>query len=443
MILRDPVHGDIELTKEEVRLLDTVEFQRLRGIKQLGTANLVYSGATHTRFEHSIGCVHMTERLLDAVNKNAARAPESWVPVTADERRVLRFAALLHDVTHIPFGHNIEDQTGLLERHDVPARFEAVLGDTQLGEALDSLGVRSEVLGVLTGRGEGMPPFWTQVLSDTIDPDLMDYLRRDAYYCGLELRYDMRVVGYFGVDRESRRLFVDCEKQGMLREDITSELLRMLESRYHFSERVYYHHAKVAAGALVARMVELALADGAITPGDLQTSTDQSLLDDLLRLGRERGLSRVVRFAERFARRQLPKRVVVLPVYSNRDLQDELITRYFAGDPTERFEWEDRMEERARAAFGRDMDVILYCPARRMQLKEARTLVRMPGGGGEILPMSRFAEDLPRLRDLEASYPRLWKLYVFTSEADPEIRRRLQAMCLEALPDGCENALRL
>src|SRR5262245_55477186 len=103
-VLRDPVHGDIELTSDEVRILDTPEFQRLRGIKQLGTAYLVYPGATHTRFEHSIGCVHMTDRLLDAVNKNAhgAGLPS---PVSPGDRRILRLAALLHDVTHVPFGH--------------------------------------------------------------------------------------------------------------------------------------------------------------------------------------------------------------------------------------------------------------------------------------------------------------------------------------------------
>jgi HD superfamily phosphohydrolase len=271
----------------------------------------------------------------------------------------------------------------------------------------------------------------------------MDYLRRDAYYCGLELRYDLRVAGYFRVEGATGRLFVDCEKHGMLREDIMSELVRMLESRYHFSERVYYHHAKVAAGALVARMVELALADGAITPEHLQRSTDQSLLDDLARLGRERGLSRVVRFAERFARRQLPKRVLVLPYYLNRDLQDELLSLAFAGNRGARSAWEEEMERRAKAVFGRDLDVLLYCPARRMQLKEARTLVRVPSGGGRIAPLSDFAGELPRLRDLEESYPRLWKLYVLTSEADRDVRRALQGMCLEALPPGCVNALRL
>ncbi|MFT6082773.1 MAG: HD superfamily phosphohydrolase, partial [Planctomycetota bacterium] len=123
-ILRDPVHGDIELTRDELRLVDTPEFQRLRGIKQLGSAALVYPGAVHTRFEHSIGTLHVCDRLLNACNKNASRDPVGCHHVTDEERRILRAAALLHDVTHIPYGHNIEDQTGLLPRHDLPERFE-------------------------------------------------------------------------------------------------------------------------------------------------------------------------------------------------------------------------------------------------------------------------------------------------------------------------------
>ena len=76
VIVRDPVHGDIELTREEIRVIDTPQFQRLRGIKQLGTAYLVFPGAVHTRFEHSIGTLHMTDRLITSVNKNAARSPD-------------------------------------------------------------------------------------------------------------------------------------------------------------------------------------------------------------------------------------------------------------------------------------------------------------------------------------------------------------------------------
>lgn len=445
-ILRDPVHGDVELTGDELRLVDTAEFQRLRGIKQLGSASLVFPGATHTRFEHSIGTMHVADLLITACNKNAARDPAGCHRVTDEERRVLRAAALLHDVTHIPYGHNIEDQTGLLPRHDEPDRFAAVLGETELGTELDRQGLRADVLAVLTGRGRTVPPFWRQVLSDTIDADLLDYLRRDALYTGLELRYDRRVLDYFRIDRGAQHLFVDCEKNGMLREDIVSELMRVLECRYHFSERVYYHHAKVAAGALLSRMVELGLRSGALSGDELMRMTDESLIVRLagLDLGDARANARLSRFVRRFRRRALPKRVLVLPYYSNREVQDELLATFFEpGHPEARFAWESEMEARSERELGERCDVMLYCPKRRMQLKEVKTLVRFPGTGERTLPLDSFADELPRLRDLAASYPRLWKLYVFTSADGKEARRKLQRMCLEALPDGCRNALTL
>lgn len=449
MILRDPVHGDVELTDEEVRILDTAAFQRLRGVKQLGTAYLVFPGATHTRFEHSIGVLHMTDRLLAAANRNADRDPSQCRRIEPDEVRVLRIAALLHDVTHVPFGHNIEDQTGLLPRHDVPERFLSVIDESELGAVLTQLGIRDEVLGVLTGQGPAaasMPAFWRQSLSDTIDADLLDYLRRDAYYTGLGLHYDDRVRDYFRVDKASERMFVDCEKNGMLREDIMSELMRVLETRYHFSERVYYHHAKIAAGALLARMVELAMRGGALTADLLQRATDESLLDHLERveLGDAESTEQLRRFCARFRRRALPKRVIVLPFYLNRDVQDQLLETYFKpGDPEPRFAWERQIAAEARQRFGRDLDITMYCPARRMQLKEARTLVRMPGSDEQIVELGQFGDWVPRLRDLQESYPRLWKLYVFTSEPDREVRRSLQEICLAALPAGCVNGLRL
>ncbi len=442
-ILRDPVHGDIELTKDELRLVDTAEFQRLRGIKQLGSASLVYPGAVHTRFEHSIGTLHVCEQLLQACNKNAARDPAGCHRVGDDERRVLRIAALLHDVTHIPYGHNIEDQTGLLPRHDRPERFAAMLGDTELGAELDRQGHRATVLSILTGDGPAVPPFWRQVVSDTIDADLLDYLRRDAHFTGLELRYDRRVVDYFRVDRQSQQLFVDCEKNGMLREDIVSELLRVLECRYHFSERVYYHHAKIAAGALLSRMVEMALRASALTAADLQQLTDEALVWRLgqLDLGGAAATERLRRFVGRYRRRALSKRVLVLPYYQNQDVQEELLRTYFTpGQPEARCRWEAEREAEAKAAFGQAIDVMLYCPKRRMQLKEAKTLVRFPGSGARTLPLDAFVDDIPRLRDLADSYPRMWKLYVFTSLEDKAQRRKLQQMCLAALPAGCRNA---
>src|SRR5262245_11070392 len=109
-LIRDAVHGDIEMSPLEVELMDTPEFQRLRGIKQLGTAFLVFPSAVHTRFEHSLGTSWMAHRILESVRRSQ--------PVTAEEETPIRVAALLHDITHIPFGHTLEDERRVLPRHD-------------------------------------------------------------------------------------------------------------------------------------------------------------------------------------------------------------------------------------------------------------------------------------------------------------------------------------
>src|SRR2546430_616236 len=94
-LIRDAVHGDIEMGPLEVELIDTLEFQRLRSIRQLGTAYLVFPSAVHTRFEHSLGTSWMAHRVLQAVRRTRNIATE--------EETVIRVAALLHDITHIPF----------------------------------------------------------------------------------------------------------------------------------------------------------------------------------------------------------------------------------------------------------------------------------------------------------------------------------------------------
>ncbi|NDD27133.1 MAG: HD domain-containing protein, partial [Proteobacteria bacterium] len=126
-IFRDAVHGDIALDAQvEVALIDTPEFQRLRGIKQLGTASMVYPSALHSRFEHSLGTSHLARRIVTSVE--AAQGPFA----DADEKRALYAAALLHDVSHIPYGHTFEDERHIFPRHDEPARFAAFLRSGEL-----------------------------------------------------------------------------------------------------------------------------------------------------------------------------------------------------------------------------------------------------------------------------------------------------------------------
>ncbi|MCA9003359.1 MAG: HD domain-containing protein, partial [Planctomycetes bacterium] len=197
-VVRDPVHGDVCLTHEEMRLIDTPEMQRLRGIKQLGTTYLVFPGALHTRFDHSIGTVHCVQALIDSVNLSFQLDPAASLAISDEEARVIRIAALLHDVTHIPFGHNIEDQDGIFERHDSAYRYRRMLSPSRaLGRVLDELGLRETVFSVLTKPGtEGrreVPSYWMQLLSGTIAADILDYLARDGYFTGLKLQVDPRV----------------------------------------------------------------------------------------------------------------------------------------------------------------------------------------------------------------------------------------------------------
>lgn len=441
-ILRDPVHGDVPLTREEMRILDTVEMQRLRHVRQLGAAYLVYPGAQHSRFEHSVGTAHLAGRIAEAVNQVRDRQSGAQLDGYDDHAlRVVRLASLVHDATHLPFGHNIEDQTGLLPRHDVPARFEQMFSsETELGRALEETGAREEVLGVLAPslvpEHRAVPGHWRDLVSGTIDADMLDYLARDAMFTGLKLEYDPRIFNVFRADRRAQRLYVDLGRKGYLREAVLSEIVRCLEARYYFSERVYYHHAKIAAGSLVAKAVELALLDGAVDLPQLQRSTDAGLFDLLARceLSDPQRNKQLQTLLAALGRRVLPKRAAVYPVYANREIQAELVARFFgAGSANERRQVEAELGEELQRRVGREIPVMLYCPSGDMQLKQAKMLVRWPGED-MLRPLRDFASEVPRLADLEQSYQRMWKFYVHALTQDPRELAVLAELCAERFP---------
>jgi hypothetical protein len=408
--------------------------QRLRGVRQLGTAYLVFPSAQHSRFEHSIGVAEMARRMIEAIGRNAEREPAELLPIPASEERIIRLAALVHDCTHIPNGHGIEDQTGLFPRHDSAYRYEERFSQkTELGAVLRNLGVVDELLGVLAPESKRkVPNYWSQILSDTLDADIFDYLRRDALFTGLNLHYDPRVLSHFKVDRRTGNLFVDLAKHRMLREDILSEIVRVLEARYYFSERVYYHHAKVAAGALLAKAVELAVSAGAVRESDFYDATDSSMLDllDSAKVNDPDVRRRVRSLVSRFRSRKLLKRACVYPLAQNRAVAEKLVAEFFApGRLAARTEAERRIADAVCAATGaRDLEVVLYCPRLSMQLKEARLHVRWPGVA-EVRPLMEYSERVPRLRDLDEAYRNLWKFYVFVSSDDPAILRKTREVC--------------
>ena len=148
-----PIHGYVRLSAKEVAVVNHPAFQRLRRTRQLGFAHLVFPGGIHTRFEHSLGTVHVAQRMVDHVNLNAARrvGTDKGRPTASigeAHREIIRLAALLHDIGHLPFGHTLEDELGHLAPHDGASRLDSVSQRTFPGY------LPSTVVAAATGDGE-------------------------------------------------------------------------------------------------------------------------------------------------------------------------------------------------------------------------------------------------------------------------------------------------
>jgi HD superfamily phosphohydrolase len=415
MLIRDPVHGDISLRPLEAAVLDFPEMQRLRGIKQLGTAYLVYPGALHARFDHSLGASFVSHRIVAALRREGVD-----IPVELED--LIGVGTLLHDVTHVPFGHTLEDERRLFPRHDKGNRLSAMLAG-RLGEALGRLSIRDEIA-CLLGEAAGKLPAWAaEVISSTIDADLLDYLRRDSRFTGLAQDYDDRVFRYFTVADD--HLALGMSKHGMERPDARSEIIQLLRMRYFLTERVYYHHTKVVAGAMISKAVELAVDDDALGETDLLELNDWTLIERL----RQSGVPRVRTLMQRFLHRDLLKRGYVISA--------ETIAPARRADLVQRFHEERQprreAEETIAAALGCDAgEIIVYCPALTV-MKEAAARVATGNGWRRLndSQLTAFAE----IRALEDLYANLWRLYVFVP---PQVAERTAAAAAELFGHASE-----
>ncbi len=397
VLIRDPVHGDVSLSALEAQVLDFSEMQRLRGIKQLGTASLVYPGCLHTRFDHSLGASALAKRIVAAVR-------EAGTAVDADLEQTIAVAALLHDVTHVPFGHTLEDERSLFPRHDKGQRLTKLLNGG-LGARLQALGVKDTVAAMLAG-GEAVPLWARQIVSSTIDADLLDYLRRDSYFAGLAQSYDDRIFRYFVVD--DGQLAINMTKHGMERPDARSETVQLLRMRYFLTERVYYHHTKVAAGAMVSKAVELAHEHGALGEDELLQLTDGKLFERMRAVpNREAPDPRIIHLVERLEARALLKRGYVVSALTVPEEGRRVLVERFHESIRNRHEAEQFLAQ----AVGCDAaEVIVYCPALTV-MKEAAALVRTPRG---LVPLNEpDRQPILEIQALEARYAGLWRLYVF------------------------------
>jgi len=290
-VVRDPLWNNIRLDPEALAVVDTAAVQRLRYVRQLGHAFLVYPGATHSRFEHALGAYHLARRLLAQVEDAGDARVEP-----ADRVR-LKLAALLHDIGHYPFSHALEEAG--LPHHEVLAGRQ--LASDGLAQRLAELDAPAERLLPLI-QGTAREPL-AGLVSGSLDVDKLDYLSRDAWMCGVP-------YGVIDVDRLLTSLTVASDPDGRrtlaLHEKGLAALESLLFAKYQMYRNVYWHHAVRSATAMFKRLVRRAIATAQLEPAAVAVATDDGLIHDLMQRDTT-GLAR------RLRERRLAKRALDLP----------------------------------------------------------------------------------------------------------------------------------
>ncbi|MDR0487726.1 MAG: HD domain-containing protein [Treponema sp.] len=263
--IRDVLWGHIFMTGELAELTTSAPFMRLHHILQLGPVYLVYPGATHTRASHSIGVYHLGRRLLQNL---AERGASRWL--SPEGVKSFLCACLLHDLGHYPYTHSLKELP--LRSHEsltgaiiLKEPMKSLVGNTGADPQLCAAIVDKE----LDGSGTELL-FYRKLLSGALDPDKLDYLNRDARYCGVP-------YGAQDVDFILSRLFPH-ETRGA---DIDSRLIPNVEavlfSKYLMYRTVYWHRQTRSATAMVKKDLIQGLKSGLISDGELYDLDDMSL----------------------------------------------------------------------------------------------------------------------------------------------------------------------
>jgi len=242
-VVRDNVHRDIVLDDDTSRLVDTRTFQRLRDIKQLATCHYVFPTATHTRFVHSLGAHHLAGVLLEHLETvNPGR-------ITSEDARLVRYAALLHDIGHPPFSHALESERVFANYNHHETWGRLILEDPNndlriaLIELIGEDGL-ARLFSILDGTCD--LPVLHDIVSSQLDVDRLDYLMRDQINTGAK-------IGTFDVFRIFRALRIDDDGHLMVTRGGVAEVESYLMMRYNMYHNVYFHKLNMLTTAYVIR----------------------------------------------------------------------------------------------------------------------------------------------------------------------------------------------
>jgi len=264
-LVRCPLYGFIGLSKMEDRLLNTAAMQRLSRIKQLAHTYVVYPSAVHTRLEHSLGALYLAGRICDQL-----RLPQK-------QKKLIRIAALLHDVGQGPFSHIWEEPmrwiNGEQYSHEDVTKL-IIESESKIGKVLGNL--KNEALEVFNQDSLG-----SDIIASGLDVDKLDYLRRDSFHTGV-------AYGLFDIERivrtvdrisEAGRDYLAIHEKG--KDALESYRL----ARYAMHIQVYEHHTRLIADDMFLKAIKLALSEGCLAEEDFKIGNDpNAFIDNFLEL---------------------------------------------------------------------------------------------------------------------------------------------------------------
>jgi hypothetical protein len=258
--IRDPIHSNILLDDLALDLINTPEFQRLRRIKQLGYVNLLYPGANHTRFEHSLGTYHLAVQSMNLFRS------KKWI--SKERIAEVKAAALLHDLGHGPFSHISEEILNDLKGITHEDLTKELVLSSSIGDILSSHGIDPlRVAKLIEGKGK-----YGALIAGDLDVDRMDYLMRDAHYTGVKISADpARIVSK--MDFKDNLL--------VIHENGLASAEGLLLARFLMYPTIYMHHTCRSAGVMLKHAILDALESNYLTLEELQRMDDHELINRL------------------------------------------------------------------------------------------------------------------------------------------------------------------
>jgi HD superfamily phosphohydrolase len=271
--LRDPLWGSVMIPESFMKLIGLPRFQKLASIRQLGPTYLVYPGAVHTRLNHSIGVYEIARRMILSLSTRLRQTGRD-LPWDLTGVKSYLAAALLHDLGHFPYTHSLKDLP--LASHEALAA-GAILEDGEIRHVLEeNIGASAHMCAAIIDEdietSDEQVLMFRSMLSGTLDPDKLDYLNRDAFFCGVP--YGQQDVDFILTKltlTEGHRLAVDQKGVGSIE--------HLLFSKYLMYRNVYWHQRVRSATAMIRKALYLGLEDGLIMDEDLYGLDDSQFMD--------------------------------------------------------------------------------------------------------------------------------------------------------------------